>query len=188
MRGFLVISMVAGLLLGGNANAADMANGKTEVVKKSPVDKNQTEANPVVCYPEVLTENEKDMGMQIPCEKKNYIHIPRIKVQENVTHDREGMWTDQEVKDSIISGNKGAWIWSNTTKVNGVEVTLSAVTAGLCNTPAVCPFRVRFRERGKPDVIKGWPDIEQGCASGKYYFIRNDFKEIVACGVHIPLE
>ncbi len=187
MRGFLVISMVASLLLCGSANAADVNSSKTEG-KKAPVTINgkPVEPNGDICYPEALTEQERGIGMGIPCEKPNYIHMPLTEVQQKTFKDKSGIWTDKEVRDSSLG--EGAWIWEKTSKIGSVEITISMIAPGLCATPSLCPFRVRLRTSGSPKIIKGWPETEQACASGKYYFIRNDFKEIVACDERISLD
>jgi len=190
MRVFFLSLLFVCLVLCAGVHAAEapakaVEAGEPPVAAQDKKAKEETE----VCYPEVLTEQERQLGMGIPCAKKNYIHVPLTDVQRNVQHDASGIWTDQEVKDSKIEGALGGvLIWGKTVKVGATEVTVSMIAAGLCGTPAVCPFRVRLRTSGKPDVLKGWPKSDQACASGKYYFIRDDFKELVACDVHFALD
>jgi hypothetical protein len=183
VRVFLAFLLVAMLCCGAQA-----AEGTV-----SKVDKGQTAgvtaSEPDVCYPEVLTENEKKAGMKIPCGKKYYIYVPLTEIQKHAEHDRSGIWSDKEVQDSKVQGYVGGvWIWEKTINIGATEVTVSMIAAGLCNTMSVCPFRVRLRTLGKPDVVKGWPKIDQACAAGNYFFIRDDFKELVACDEHISLD
>lgn len=166
---FINFAVLAALLGGANfANAAE----KTEQGKTA-------KAGPVVCHPEALSAEDRAIGMVDPCAPKNYIYTPLKITQEHTKHDHSHIWSDEESKET-----DGVNIWENTAKVGTTEVTVSqAVGLALCS-PSSCPVKVRFRNPGKPDVIKegGMP-----CASGQYFFIRDNLEELLACEENYPL-
>lgn len=185
MRWLVILSAV--FLSCASAHAVDAPAAKTAPSIAQPK-ASEAKDNALKCYPDALTENERSIGMATPCAPKNYTYMPLISRQEETPHDRSGIWSDLEVKDSTLEGQKGAWIFEHTAKIGETEVTVSLIAAALCAAPSMCPFRVRLKTPGKPDVIKGWPKTDQGCSSEKYYFIRNDFKEILACEEPVALD
>ena len=174
---FLAFAVLAVLSGGANfANAAEKAGPVEPVVVK--------DNEPIVCHPDALTEKEKKIGMEAPCAPKNYIYVPCKGSQINTEHDRNNIWTDEEVKNSA-SGDPTikASICECTIMVGAVEVMASSITPAMCSTPRDCPNKVRLRKPGKPDKI-----IDLGQVCPDYNYIRDDLKFLLTCGKHYPLD
>ncbi len=183
MRAVWIIAVVMAVALAGGVLIVGALPRLLEPAERLESPTESASNEDIVCYPESLDENERKLGIEVPCAPRNYLHVPLINIQKDTFHDRNGIWEDDEVWNP-----DGSWVWDNTVKVDATEATVTMVTGGMCGTLSTCPVKIRIRKSGQPDEIYGWPKMGLLCADVKYYFIRDDFKELLACGKHYPLD
>lgn len=119
-------------------------------------------------------------GQKPPSAPSDYLRVPLKQTQERTFHDASQIWSDKEVWFP-----RGASIWENEIKVDDAVVTVSQLV-GPCNTPSVCPVRIRIERPHRAPEIFSFTD-DQPCASGEYFFIKKDLTDFLACDQHFPL-
>lgn len=132
-----------------------------------------TKDGPVVCYPNVITEEEKKIGFSIPCAPKDFKYVPSVDFEEEVTSDREGIWTEEEIKSNPDKPS----ISRNIVYVGDKRIIISQMIGGFC-TPRSCPTKILVETGGKRKI----KDIGLACASNQSYFIDKETERANLCG------
>jgi hypothetical protein len=143
-------------------------------------------AEEMVCYPDALSDEDRELRVQIPCAPANYIRIPVKLIESEKLYNKDDFWTQEEKTGSKIVKST---IWEGKEKIGDVDVTVSVIIGYMCETLHTCPMKIRITSPDGKIVIHEITGKygEQPLSATQYIFVRKDLKELLVRDRHYSI-